>query len=315
MPLPPEAVAERRRLTRRLVLWRTLAALALMVAVLAWSGVAGLGDLLPGGGDRVAILDIHGVIASDRQRSLAIAALKDDDSVKALMLRIDSPGGTFVGSDDLHRELREIATQKPVVAIINNVAASGGYMAAIAADQIFARRGSITASVGVIFQSPRVSRLMETVGIDMDIWRSGSLKSRPSPFETASEEASQQAQEMVNRLYTMFLDMVKDRRGLTVPAVIEISDGRVVTGQRALELGLIDVLGGEESARAWLADKKSISKDLPTDNITPEPPLERHGLMGRAMTAVLGDRQAGAEFGLSGLLALWHPLASSPSLR
>ncbi|MGZ0188532.1 MAG: signal peptide peptidase SppA [Alphaproteobacteria bacterium] len=315
MPLPPEALAERRRLTRRVVLWRTLAAAALIVAVLAWSGATGLGELLSGGQPRVAALNIRGVITSDQERSLAIAALKDDDAVKALILRIDSPGGTFVGSDDLHRQLREIAATKPVVAIINDVAASGGYMAAIAADQIFARRGSITASVGVIFQSPRVSRLMETVGIDMDVWRSGELKALPSPFEMASADASEQAQNMVNRLFAMFLDMVKDRRDLSEEAITEISDGRVVTGQHALELGLIDALGDEVAARAWLSEKKGVSKDLPTDNITPEPPLERGGLLGRAMSAVLGDRQSGAELGLSGLLALWRPLAPSPSLR
>jgi protease-4 len=315
MPLPPEALAERRRLTRRVVLWRTLAAAALIVAVLAWSGATGLGELLSGGQPRVAALDIRGVITSDQERSLAIAALKDDDAVKALILRIDSPGGTFVGSDDLHRQLREIAATKPVVAIINDVAASGGYMAAIAADQIFARRGSITASVGVIFQSPRVSRLMETVGIDMDIWRSGELKALPSPFETPSADASVQAQNMVNRLFTMFLDMVKNRRDLSEKAMTEISNGRVVTGQRALELGLIDALGDEAAARVWLSEKKGVSKDLPTDDITPEPPIERGGLLGRAMSMVFGDRQSSAELGLSGLLALWRPLAPSPSLR
>ncbi|MEQ9121204.1 MAG: signal peptide peptidase SppA [Alphaproteobacteria bacterium] len=315
MAMSPEAIADRRRMTRRLVVWRTVAALAAALAIVAWAGLAGLGDLAGASGDRVAVLEVSGVIGSDRDRADALERVKDDDAIKALVLRIDSPGGTFVGSDDLHRRIRAVAAEKPVVAVINDVAASGGYMAAIAADRIFARRGSITASVGVIFQTPRVSRLLDSVGVDMDVWRSGELKALPSPLEPPPAAAAAQAQAMVDRLFGMFLDMVRERRGLDDAAAAKVADGRVVTGAEALDLGLIDALGDEAAARDWLAEARNVAADLPVEDVTPPPPLERKGMLGQALAYVLGDPAPGAELALSGLLALWSPLAPAGDLR
>ena len=191
MALSSEALADRRRMRRRLIWWRSLAAIAIALAVFAWAGVAGLGGLA-NKGDYVAWLAIDGVIVSDDARRDALQAVAEDEAAKALVLRIDSPGGTFVGSDDLFKSIREVAAEKPVVAVIGDVAASGGYMAAIAADRIYARQGSITASVGVIFQSPRVTGLMDNVGVAMDVWRSGDLKARPSPLEETPPKAASQ---------------------------------------------------------------------------------------------------------------------------
>ncbi len=313
MPLTPEAIAERRRMTRRLVYWRTAAALATALAVVAWTEFAGLGDLVHGRGDHVATLDIVGVIVSDDARRDALERAAEDDSIKALLLRIDSPGGTFVGSDDLHNQIRAVAASKPVVAVINDIAASGGYMAAIAADRVFAGRGSITASVGVIFQSPRVSRLMDSVGVDMDIWRSGPLKALPSPFEAAPPAAAAHAQDMVDRLFAMFLAMVAERRQLAPAALALIEDGRVVTGDRAFELGLIDAIGDETAARRWLEAEKHVAASLPSTDITPPSRLKRDGVMGKALAFVLGA--PGAELRLNGLLALWRPLAPGVEMR
>lgn len=309
MPFLAEAIVERRRLNRRLIVWRSAAALAAALAVVAWAGVAGLGDLFRVGGARVAVLNVVGVIVGDADRRAALEAAARDDDVKALLLVIDSPGGSFVGSDDLYRDLRMVAAEKPVVAVIENVAASGGYMAAIAADRIFARRGSITGSVGVIFQAPRVTRLMDAVGVDLDIWRSGELKARPSPFEETPEAAKAQAQAMVDRLFAMFLEMVVERRGLEAAQTDIVRDGRVVTGDRALELGLIDALGGDEDARAWLAAEKGVSDDLPEADITPEREFEGGGLYGRVLGFLFGAGGSAGNLGASGLLALWRPLA------
>lgn len=315
MPLSPEAIADRRRLTRRVVLWRSLAALGAAIAVVAWAGAAGVGDLFAGAGDRVARLDVTGVIVSDDARRKAIEAAAEDGGVKALVLRIESPGGTFVGSDDLHRQLLAFAEKKPVVAVIGDVAASGGYMAALAADRIYASRGSITASVGVIFQSPRVDRLMENVGVDMDVWRSGELKARPSPFEESPAAARAQTQEMIERLYGYFRGMVQSRREIDAQSLAIVSDGRVVTGGRALELGLIDGLGDAAAARDWLQAEKDVSAELPVENITPPPPYERRGIVGRTLAFVAGDVRAAENLALSGLLALWRPLSAGGELR
>ena len=252
---------------------------------------------------------------SDQDRAEAIELARKDDDVKALVVRIDSPGGTFVGSDDLHRHLKAFAEDKPVVAVIGDVAASGGYMTALAAHRIYARRGSITASVGVVFQSPRVTRLMETVGVDVDVWRSGDLKALPSPVEESPEAARVQAQAMVDRLFALFLEMVREGRGLGADVVDVIDDGRVVIGAQALELGLIDALGDEASARTWLEDEKDVSKDLKTVDITPPPPIEPDGLLGKALGFLLGGAVAEAGGSMTGLLALWSPLAPGPALR
>lgn len=302
-----EALADRRRMRRRLIWWRSLAAVAIALAVFAGSGVAGLGGLASKG-DHVALLAIDGVIGSNDARRDALQRVAEDKSAKALVLQIDSPGGTFVGSDDLFKSIREVAAEKPVVAVIGDVAASGGYMAAIAADRIYAREGSITASVGVIFQSPRVTGLMDNVGVAMDVWRSGDLKARPSPLEETPPKAASHAQEMVDELFVMFLGMVEQRRVLPPESVTLIRDGRVVTGASALKLGLIDALGTERDARAWLEVEKQVSEDLPSFDVTPKDEFEGNGWVSTALSWVFGTKKQSDGLLMSGLLALWRPL-------
>ena len=307
MALSSEALADRRRMRRRLIWWRSLAAVAIALAVFAGSGVAGLGGLASKG-DHVALLAIDGVIGSNDARRDALQRVAEDKAAKALVLQIDSPGGTFVGSDDLFKSIREVAAEKPVVAVIGDVAASGGYMAAIAADRIYAREGSITASVGVIFQSPRVTGLMDNFGVAMDVWRSGDLKARPSPLEETPPKAASHAQEMVDELFVMFLGMVEQRRVLPPESVTLIRDGRVVTGASALKLGLIDALGAERDARAWLEVEKQVSEDLPSFDVTPKDEFEGNGWVSTALSWVFGTKKQSDGLLMSGLLALWRPL-------
>ena len=307
MALSSEALADRRRMRRRLIWWRSLAAVAIALAVFAGSGVAGLGGLASKG-DHVALLAIDGVIGSNDARRDALQRVAEDKSSKALVLQIDSPGGTFVGSDDLFKSIREVAAEKPVVAVIGDVAASGGYMAAIAADRIYAREGSITASVGVIFQSPRVTGLMDNVGVAMDVLRSGDLKARPSPLEETPPKAASHAQEMVDELFVIFLGMVEQRRALPPESVTLIRDGRVVTGASALKLGLIDALGAERDARAWLEVEKQVSEDLPSFDVTPKDEFEGNGWVSTALSWVFGTKKQSDGLLMSGLLALWRPL-------
>lgn len=314
MALSSDAVADRRRMRRRLTLWRTLAAVSIGLAVVAWGVAAGgssgrgIGGLLSGG-DHVARLNISGVIVSDDARLDALENVAEDESAKALILRIDSPGGTFVGSDDLHKAILAVAENKPVIAVIDDVAASGGYMAALAADRIYARQGSITASIGVIFQSPRVDKLMENIGVSVDVWRSGPLKALPSPMEETPPAAAAHAQAMVDALFVLFLDMAKTRRNLGPEIVATVRDGRVVIGAQALELGLIDALGGERDARAWLALENEISEDLPANDITPKDDEDGSGWVSTAMTWAFGRKAQRNGLALNGLLAVWSPLA------
>ena len=258
MALDADFLVDRRRLKRRLSFWRVVAILALIVAVIAAVGrFTGFE-----GGAYIARYEVNGVIVDDPDRRDTLAEIAEDDDVKALILRVDSPGGTVIGGEELFRSLRKIGDRKPVVAVMGGLATSAGYMAAIAAEQVYARRGTITGSIGVIMQTTEITGLLEMLGISAEAVRSGPLKARPSPFEEMDDDAREAMQSMIADTHRMFLDMVRNRRGLSGSDLAAVSDGRVFTGAQALSAKLIDGLGGEDEARAWLSSEKGLSTDL-----------------------------------------------------
>ncbi len=261
MSLDIETIIDRRRLKRRLSLWRIAALVALGLAIIAFLPSAGLSPV----GDHVARVTVSGIIVDDRAQQQLIRDIGEDDRVKALMLYIDSPGGTTTGSEALFETVREVAETKPVVAVLGTVAASGGYIAALSADHIVSRGNTITGSIGVFFQLTQLTGLMETIGVDVDYVRSGDLKAQPNPYQDPPREAIASTQDMVDASYDWFLDLVMDRRGLEEEAARTVSDGRIYTGFQALENGLIDAIGGEEVARDWLFDEHEVGQDLPTE--------------------------------------------------
>src|ERR1700754_2601744 len=171
MPIDPDLLVDRRRLRRQISVWRTLAVIAL-VGVIA----AGIGRAHVFGERHIARLSVTGVITDDPDRTRTIREAAEDANVKAMIVRIDSPGGTVVGGESLFKQLRELAGKKPVVAVMGELAASGGYMTALAADQIFAREGTITGSIGVIMQTMDVTGLLEKVGVKTEALKSGPYK-------------------------------------------------------------------------------------------------------------------------------------------
>jgi len=154
-----------------------------------------------------------------------------------------------------------VAEKKPVVAVMRNVAASGGYMAAIAADHIVARGNTITGSVGVIAQVPNAHNLLDRVGISMLEVKSGPLKAQPSPFQPVDPIAVDAKQEMVAESFTWFLELVKERRTLTDSAISQIEAGGIFTGRQAKGIALIDDLGGEDVAISWLESERKIAAE------------------------------------------------------
>lgn len=254
-----DSIIERRRLRRRVAFWRILAILAILVAVLA---------LIPWGGGRersehVAQITVSGLIVDEDERLEAIRRVRDRDEARALVVRIDSPGGTVAGSEALYDALRSVAEKKPVVAVIGEIAASGGYIAALGADRILSRRNAITGSIGVVSQVPNVTELLDRLGISYREVKSSPLKAEPNPFATPSEEAFGALEALILDSYRWFTDLVAERRGLEGAALETVVDGRVFTGHQALELGLIDALGDIEDARDWLAQTRGVSADLP----------------------------------------------------
>lgn len=272
MTLETDLLLDRRRLKRRLVFWRTFAVVA-VVAVLLVS-VRGGGGGLPGG-PHVARLSVTGLITENRKLTEAIDKLADDSSVKALIVAIDSPGGTVSGGESLHNAIARVAAKKPVVAVMGGVAASAGYMVAVPSDRIFARESTLTGSIGVLLETGEISGLLSKVGITSETVVSGPLKDQPSLTHPISEQGRAVLHGLVQDMYDQFVGMVAAGRHMQPDAVRQLGDGRAYTGRQALGLGLIDQIGEERDARDWLAAKKNVSASLPTEDVTTTTLLDR----------------------------------------
>ena len=319
MAFDADTMAERRRLTRKLSLWRVLAVVAGCIALIGITlGIFGR-DLLGGKNLHVARMTISGVITGDRPTLRLLEDIGKSNAV-AVLLMIDSPGGTVPGSEMLHEGIRRLAEKKPVVAVVNTLAASGGYIAALGADRIVARQTSLVGSIGVLFQFPNVSQLLDRVGVKIETVRSSPLKATPSGVEPTSPEARAAVNALVVESYDWFKTMVKTRRNLDDAQLAQVADGRVFSGRQAVGLKLIDAVGGEREAIDWLQKDKNIAKDIPIREWRRRSSFEEYGLsnamggllrsMGMERLANAIDRFAGQAEAvtLDGLLALWQPV-------
>jgi protease-4 len=278
MSLETDLLLDRRRLKRRLLFWRSFAVLAVVAAVL----VAMRGEGVPFGRAHIARLTVSGIITDDRKLVEAVSKLADNDSVKALIVTIDSPGGSVAGGEALHDAIARVAQKKPVVAVMGGTAASAGYMVAVPAARIFAREGTLTGSIGVLLETGEVSGLLKTLGIDAEAITSGPLKDQPSLIRPLTPEGRDVLHGLVMDMYDQFVGMVASGRHMDAAKVRELADGRAYTGRQALRNGLIDAIGGETDARTWLAQTKGVSADLPVDDVPTA------GLASRALSSSLG---------------------------
>lgn len=321
MTLEADQIVDRRRLRRKLSFWRVVGFAALAVALLAVMGlVAGVGAFGGRGGPQIARLSITGFITEDRDQIALIKALTEADSVKGVIVAIDSGGGASVGGEALYDALRKLAAAKPTVATMGTVGASAAYLAALATDHIVAHRTTITASIGVIFQYPEIGDLLRKLGIDFEEIKSGPLKSEPSLFEPASEEARRMIAALVQDSFNYFVDIVAERRNLPRDTALALADGRIVSGGQALDLKLIDAIGGEDVALAWLGGK-GVDVDLPIVDWKPRrdggwfsiPGFAAWiaGQLGLAPAVPLLDDILPERLKLDGLLSVWHGSTSA----
>ena len=286
MTVESEMLIERRQVRQRLTLWRMLAVVFGLFALLAL--------LVKGGSDgsahadHIARVTISGVILDDAKQQKLLKDLQASDKVKAVVLRINSPGGTTTGGEALYLRIRDLAKEKPVVAVFGTVAASAAYMAGIGAEHIVTRGSSITGSVGVIVQWPDVSDLMGKLGINMQELKSGKLKATPSPFKRATSEDLGPMTELVDDTFKWFIELVAKRRKIKVSDVPGLIDGRVYTGRQAVKYGLADEIGGEDEAVEWLVKEKDIDKELPVVAREPEKELLFNPLTASVSTLVQG---------------------------
>jgi protease-4 len=224
----------------------TLTGVVLAVVLAAGDG-GGLGF-----GSRVALLEIDGVIADDQAMLRQIREYRRDPSIKAFVVAINSPGGVVGPSQSIYQELRRLRDEddRPVIASIGGMGASGGYYVALAADSIFALPGSITGSIGVIMEFPNASELMDKVGVDVEVVKSAEHKDAGSPFREITPEDRAVLNALVLDVYDQFVDAVASERSLSVAAVRTVADGRILSGRQALQAGLVDRLGNLQDALA-----------------------------------------------------------------
>ncbi len=295
--LEPDRLLDRRRLKRGVALWRTLAVLALVAVALVAAAPFAFEE-----GERVARLWVSGFIEDDPVRDRLVAGLRDDDAVRAVVLRIDSAGGTAVGGEALYLSLRSLAEVKPVVALLGTTATSAAYMVALAADRVLAREASITGSIGVLFQTAEFTALLEEIGVRAEAIRSGPLKAKPSPFERVDAPTRRAIRSVVRDTYESFLGVLMERRALDHETALGLADGRVFTGRQAVAAGLVDAIGGEVEARRWLAQAHGVSESVPVTDIM----SGRGGLL-ETIGATLERALPARTLSLDGLIAVWHP--------
>jgi protease-4 len=286
-----DLLIDRQRLKRRLNFWRVLAVLAVVAAICAAA--------VPGwkaGGRHVARVNVTGIITENRKLRDAVLALAKDRSVPAVIVAVDSPGGSVAGGESLHAALVQVAAAKPLVTVMRGTAASAGYMVSLPAERIFAREATLTGSIGVILQTAEFSGLLARLGVSPEAITSGPLKDQPSFTRPLTPQGREYLNGLVQDMYDQFVTMVAAARHMDADAVRKLADGRAYTGRQAKALGLVDEIGGETEARTWLAKQHGVAESIPVRDIQPGNLYER--TFGAALTGLrsllLGEVSAGA---------------------
>ncbi|MPZ55736.1 MAG: signal peptide peptidase SppA [Rhizobiales bacterium] len=321
MSLDADHIVDRRRMRRKLTFWRVLTVLVAGagVAALAYSLVPRAAGLAT---DYIARIKIQGLIRGDQERVEALDRLGRSTTAKAVIVHVDSPGGTTAGAEQLYDALMRLKSRKPLVVVIDGLAASGGYITALAADHIIAQETSLVGSIGVLFQYPNFTDLLQTIGVKVESIKSSPLKAAPSGFEPTSPEARAAIEAIVRDTYEWFQRLVQSRRSLDQPLLERVSDGRVFTGRQSITLKLIDALGDERAAVDWLVKEKNVATGMPVRDYELAPRFRDLSFLHLAAVTVLqsvglrtlaqrieawGALQAVERLNLDGLLALWHP--------
>ncbi len=319
MAIDAEFIADRSRLRRKLTFWRVAAILVLVLAVIAGGlmatgGSGRFGDARP----QIARISVGGFIAGDQRMTDLFKRVGETASVKGVVIAINSPGGTTTGSEELFHGIQDLASKKPLVAFVDGTAASGAYITALAADRIVARETSIVGSIGVLFQYPDFSGILGKVGVGIEEVKSSPLKAEPSGFHPTTPEARAVLQSVVNDTYTWFKNLVAERRKMTPAEVAAVSDGRIFSARQGIALKLVDQLGVERDAVAWMERDRGVAKDLPVRDWKPRGASDFTLWSSAAFGADLigfgglanALRRAGnadSAMKLDGLLAVWQP--------
>jgi protease IV len=325
MSLDADLIVDRRRMRRKLSFWRVA---TIVLIVLGIAGAAALStNRNYGFGVRpyIARLTISGLIRGDQYRTEQLDRLARSTLARAVIVHVDSPGGTTAGSEQLFNALARVREKKPLVVVVDSLAASGGYITAISGDHIVAQQTSLVGSIGVLFQFPNVGDLLGKLGVKMESVKSTPLKAAPDGFEPTSPEARAALDSIIQDSYAWFKGIVRERRHLDDAQLQTAADGRVFTGHQAIDLKLVDELGDERTALAWLGKEKKVDTNLPVRDYDLHSRfsdlkflhaaalalLDAVGLNTLAERLELSTAGAMQGFNLDGLLAVWHPAVSN----
>lgn len=326
MSFESDFLVDRSRIRRKLTFWRAISALVVIAAVIGLT-VA----LTPSarqaitGSEAIARVKIEGLIRSNDERVAALERLGKSKAA-AVIVHINSPGGTTAGAEQLFDALTRLKAKKPLVVVVEGLAASGGYIAALASDHIIAQQTSLVGSIGVLFQFPNFSELLKTVGVKVEEVKSAPLKAAPNGYEPTSPEARAALDALVKDSFAWFKGLVKTRRQMDEAALQVVSDGRVFTGRQAVGLKLIDELGDEKTAVKWLQAQNKIKGELPVRDYKLSPRFSDMTFLRTAAEATLralgletfarivggsGVGGVAERLELEGMLALWQPAGSN----
>jgi protease IV len=325
MSLDADLIVDRRRMRRKLSFWRVA---TIVLIVLGIAGAAALSaNRNYGFGVRpyIARLTISGLIRGDQYRTEQLDRLARSSLARAVIVHVDSPGGTTAGSEQLFNALARVREKKPLVVVVDSLAASGGYITALSGDHIVAQQTSLVGSIGVLFQFPNVGDLLGKLGVKMESVKSTPLKAAPDGFEPTSPEARAALDSIIQDSYAWFKAIVRERRHLDDAQLQTAADGRVFTGHQAIDLKLVDELGDERTALAWLGKEKKVDTNLPVRDYDLHSRfsdltflhaaalalLDAVGLNTLAERLELSTAGAMQGFNLDGLLAVWHPADSN----
>jgi protease-4 len=326
MSLDADLIVDRRRMRRKLTFWRVFAIVIFALAVIGAAVQVSDRTGFAGAGAYIARVTIKGLIRDDQERVQQLDRLARSSTARAVVVHVDSPGGTTAGSEQLYDALMRLKDKKPLVIVVDGLAASGGYITALAGDHIVAKQTSLVGSIGVLFQYPNVVDLLDKIGVKVESIKSSPLKAAPNGYEPTSPEARAAIESIIKDSYAWFRGLVQDRRHLNDDELQAVADGRVFTGHQGIGLKLVDEIGDERAGIAWLASAKSVDSKLPVRD------YQLHSRFGdlpflHAMAAAAldaaglstlarriddwGGVQAVERLNLDGLLALWHPAGAN----
>lgn len=264
MSITPDYLIERRQIKSRLLIWKLAAIILIAIVFLLVGKDFAPKEVLPinSNEDYIASVLIDEIILEDEKRDKKLKKIIDDSHIKALIVNVNSPGGTVVGAEKIYNILRKISAKKPVVIVMGTIAASGGYLISLGGDYIISHNGTITGSIGVILQTAEVTELAQKLGIKFNNFKSGELKAVPNPTEKLTEAVRVAIMENIEDTYNFFLELVSERRNLPIEEVKKLADGRVYSGRQALKLKLVDAIGSEDTALKWLQEVQKINVNL-----------------------------------------------------